>query len=92
MQQTDSNEFVLGPANGLGIGESDFSLYFGGWYRVKDAFFPYIGLRSMNYQLGLSYDITSSDLSKAKGFSGSSELSLLYFFNNETKKGLACFF
>lgn len=92
MQQSGSNEFVFGAAYGLGIGESDFSLYVGGWYRVKDAFFPYIGLRSMNYQLGLSYDITSSDLSKAKGFSSSSELSFIYFFNKETKKGLPCFF
>jgi len=92
MQQAGANEVAFGAAYGLGIGESDIHLYLGGWLRVKDALYPYVGLRSSNYQLGLSYDITSSDLSRAKGFAGSSELSFIYFFNKENRKGIPCFF
>ena len=92
MQQAGTNEVVFGAAYGLGIGETDLHLYLGAWLRIKDAFYPYIGLRSSSYQLGLSYDVTSSDLTRAKGFSGSSELSFIYFFNKENKKGIPCFF
>jgi len=92
MRQAGAHEVALGAAYGLGIGESDMHLYLGGWLRVKDAFYPYVGLRSTAYQLGLSYDITSSDLNKVKGFTGSSELSFIYFFNKENKKGIPCFF
>lgn len=92
MQQAGANEVVIGGAYGLGLGESDLHLYLGGWLRVNDAVYPYIGLRSSSYQMGLSYDITSSDLNKAKGFSGSSELSLIYFFNKEKRRGIPCFF
>ena len=92
MQQAGAYEVVFGGAYGLGLGESDLHLYLGGWLRVKDAVYPYIGLRSSSYQVGVSYDITSSDLNRAKGFSGSSELSFLYFFNKEKRKGIPCFF
>ena len=92
MRQSGASEIVIGGAYGLSLGESDMSLYMGAWLRVKDAVYPYVGLRSSVYQVGLSYDITSSDLTRVKGFTGSSELSFIYFFNKETRKGISCFF
>lgn len=92
MQQAGANEIVMGGAYGLTVGETDLDLYLGAWLRVKDAVYPYVGLRSTTYQLGLSYDITSSDLSRTKGFSGGSEISFIYFFNKNTAKGIPCFF
>jgi len=92
MRQAGNNQVVMGAAYGLALGEPDKLLYLGAWLRVKDAFYPYVALRTANYQLGISYDITSSDLRRAKGFSGSSELSFIYFFNSENRKGIPCFF
>lgn len=92
MQQARTSEFVIGGAYGMALGEADRLLYLGTWLRINDAFYPYVGLRNANYQLGLSYDITSSDLKRAKGFSGSSEISFIYFFNTEKRRGIPCFF
>jgi type IX secretion system PorP/SprF family membrane protein len=92
MQQAGVNEFVIGGAYGLALGEADKFFYFGAWLRAKDAVYPYLGIRTAAYQLGLSYDITSSDLKRAKGFTGSSELTFIYFFNKENRKGIPCFF
>lgn len=92
MRQAGNNEIVVGGAYGLALGEQDKLLYLGGWLRAQDALYPYVGLRTSNYQLGLSYDITSSDLKRAKGFSGSSELSFIYFFNAGVRRGIPCFF
>ncbi len=92
MQQNGTNEIVMGGAYGLGIAETDLQLYLGGWLRTGDAFYPYLGLRATEYQVGLSYDITQSDLKRSRGFTGSSELSFIYFFNKDKKKGIPCFF
>ncbi len=93
MEQNAATESVLGAAYGLGLGETEMSLYLGSWLRIKDAFYPYIGLRTPAYQLGISYDIMNSDISRTNRFSGSSEFSFIYFFNKERrKKGIPCFF
>ncbi len=92
MNQAGSSDVVVGGAYGLGIGDTDNSLYLGTWLRLKDAVYPYIGLQTASFQLGLSYDITVSDLKKTKGFSGSSELTFIYFFNKNSNKGIPCFF
>lgn len=92
MYQGGANETVLGAAYGFGLGDSDNYLYAGGWFRSKDAVYPYLGLRTASFQLGLSYDITISDLRQTKGYSGSSELSFIYFFNRSSTKGIPCFF
>lgn len=92
MYQGGANEVVAGGAYGLGLGEADKYFYFGAWLRVKDAVYPYVAIRMPDYQVGLSYDITSSDLRVRKNFSGSSELSFIYFFNRNKSKGIPCFF
>jgi hypothetical protein len=92
MYQGGANEVVAGGAYGLGLGEADKYFYLGAWLRVKDAIYPYLAIRMPDYQVGLSYDITSSDLRVRKNFSGSSELSFIYFFNRNKSRGIPCFF
>ena len=93
MQQARNNQTVVGMAYGMGVGDLNVHVYAGAWLRVNDAVYPYIGLRTDNYQLGISYDITHSDLKKTAGFAGSSELSFIYFFNQKDKRNrIPCFF
>ncbi len=92
MQQAGATELVLGVAYGLGVGTQDLTLYFGAWMRANDAFYPYLSIRTNGYQVGLSYDITRSDINRVKNFSGSTELSFIYYFNAERGKGIPCFF
>ncbi|MDE3253327.1 MAG: PorP/SprF family type IX secretion system membrane protein [Bacteroidota bacterium] len=93
MQQAGNNEYVVGGAYGAGIGNSEMSIYLGAWLRAGDAFYPYAGIRGKDFQLGLTYDITRSDISRIQRYSGSSEISFLYYFTNgERKKGIPCFF
>jgi type IX secretion system PorP/SprF family membrane protein len=92
MQQAASNEVVVGGAYGLGLSDSDNFLYIGTWMRTRDAVYPYIGLRTQSFQVGLTYDVTTSDLRKLQGYSGGSELSFILYFNRNTSKGLPCFF
>jgi type IX secretion system PorP/SprF family membrane protein len=54
-------------------------------YRVKDAFSPYIGFNSKNFTLGMSYDITTSDLSKIQKGSNSFEISLSFIGRKKTQ-------
>ncbi|MDP1811876.1 MAG: PorP/SprF family type IX secretion system membrane protein [Sediminibacterium sp.] len=93
MEQGGANEYVLGAAYGITLGTSDKQLYTGAWLRVNDAVYPYLGLRANEYQVGLSYDITRSGISRVNKWSGSTELSFIYYFNNSgKKKGIPCFF
>ncbi len=92
MQQGGSSEVVFGGAYGLGLGDDGKYLYIGTWMRTKDAVYPYAGLRTPSFQVGISYDVTTSDLRKVKGYSGGSELTFIYYFNKNTSKGIPCFF
>lgn len=93
MQQGGAAEYVAGLAYGFGLGEPDRNLYLGNWLRVNDAWYPYAGLRTPDFQLGLSYDVTSSDIKRQKKLTGSLELSFQYFFvEGIRKKGIPCFF
>ena len=61
--------------------------------RAGDAVYPYKGLRTEKFQVGISYDITQSDLRKSNGFTGSSEISFIWFFDQRNKgKIIPCFF
>jgi hypothetical protein len=93
MQQGGASEYVIGGACGFGVGNSQTSLYAGGWLRAGDALYPYLSLRTPEYQFGLSYDITSSDINQSNRFTDSTEISFIYFFNaDRRKKGIPCFF
>ena len=92
MQQARNTQAVLGAAYGWGIGETGYHLYTGAWLRAGDAVYPYTGLRTNNFQVGISYDITQSDLRKSAGFTGSSELSFIFFFDQQNKRNIIPFF
>jgi type IX secretion system PorP/SprF family membrane protein len=93
MQQAQAAEFVIGGAYGMAVSGTDYSLYAGGWLRINDAVYPYAALQSNGWQVGLSYDITQTDIRQTAKKAGSLELSLQIFFNNTLrKKGIPCFF
>lgn len=60
--------------------EQDISVFAGAWYRHQDAVIPYVGYVYNNFQLGLSYDITISDLNLARTRNRSIEISVIYHF------------
>lgn len=93
MQQGSASAYVAGTAYGWALGATENEFYLGAWLRAKDALYPYVGLRIPAYQLGLSYDITSSDIQRQQKMAGSLELSFQYFFTEGVrKKGIPCFF
>lgn len=93
MHQGDASAYVAGTAYGFGLGRTDSEIYLGAWLRAGDALYPYVGLRTAAYQLGLSYDITNSDIQRQQKIAGSMELSFQYFFTEGIRrKGIPCFF
>jgi type IX secretion system PorP/SprF family membrane protein len=54
------------------------ALYGGLWMRTKDAVYPSIGLDYNELNVGLSYDINTSDLQRASNSKGGYEISLTY--------------
>lgn len=76
MQQAKSIEFNLGGAIGLNVGNN--YLYFGAFNRFKDAIYPYVSFQTNSFQVGLSYDITTSYLKNYKPLRQSLELSFVF--------------
>lgn len=76
MQQSGATEINAGTS--LGYHLDGASLYFGGWYRNKDAIIALAGVEFSNLTFGFSYDITTSDAAKATNGQGGFELSLTY--------------
>lgn len=74
--QQKASEALVG---GIGIFDidDDKSFQVGGWYRLKDAIIPYVGLIWQGYEIGLSYDVTTSQLTSSK-IKNSFELSLKF--------------
>lgn len=67
--QLKAFDINLGGAIGYSIVSGKLNqstLMIGTWYRAKDAMIIYGGIKYKNNQLGLSYDITSSDLNDIK--------------------------
>ncbi len=62
---------------------------FGGGYRNDDAAFAYTGLKIKDVQLGLSYDINTSDFQDATNKKGGFEMSLVYEFERKKKPPIA---
>jgi hypothetical protein len=54
------------------------NLYAGAWYRLKDAFIPYVGLEFGSFRVGFTYDVTMSNLQTATQRRGGSEVSLIW--------------
>lgn len=80
-RQAGASETVLGGAVSFNVNydeDNPIDLYAGMWYRVNDAFFPYLGLELNGLRLGFTYDINNSSLNTATNSRGGAEFSLIY--------------
>jgi type IX secretion system PorP/SprF family membrane protein len=76
-RQGTASEKILGTYVQLNVNDyTDFM--FGGYYRFKDAFAPFVGVDWKNFIVGVSYDVNASKLSSLTRNVNSFELSLTY--------------
>lgn len=84
MQQGSATETMLGTYVQLNVNpQTDFM--FGGYYRFKDAFAPFVGIDWKNFIIGLSYDVNASKLRTMTRNVNAFELSLTYVKRNGDK-------
>lgn len=84
MQQGNAKEQMLGVYAQYNVNE-ETDLMIGGYYRVKDAVAPFIGIDWRNFLVGLSYDVNTSKLGAMTKNANSFELSLSYIKRQGTK-------
>ena len=77
MKQGTAHETMLGAYAQIKGGEG-FDFLCGANYRFKDALVPFAGFLYKDFTLGLSYDVTTSDLGKVAGNANAFEISLSY--------------
>lgn len=77
MKQGNASEKMAGILGSYLVGENT-SLFLGTNYRFEDAIIVLTGVEYGSWRLGISYDLTSSDLGKAVPGTNSLELSLTY--------------
>jgi type IX secretion system PorP/SprF family membrane protein len=100
MRTSLSSQTTFGLVYGFNLNggqENDASEFLvGSWLRLKDAVVPYIGLKVGNIQGGISYDITTSQVSIANKGMGGLELSIQtildYNPNRQALKKIRCKF
>lgn len=78
MYQNNAREIIPSLALQYHLPDADAFLIGGASYRIDDAIVPYAGIQYKEYSLGLSYDITLSDLNAANNSRGGLEISLIY--------------
>lgn len=61
------------------------AIYFGGWFRFKDAGIACFAFDYQNFRVGISYDINISSLTAASNGRGGLEISLRYIFGKAGK-------
>ena len=84
MRQGTAFEAMAGFYTQINVDEqTDFML--GGYYRVKDAIAPYVGIDYKNFVIGLSYDANASGLRPLTKNVNSFELTLSYIKRSGTK-------
>jgi len=93
--QAGAHETVVGGAMQIPAGdpetqENPVSFFAGLWYRLNDAFIPYVGLDYSNFSLGVTYDVNTSDLKTASNSRGGIEISLIYIKKPAENKGVPC--
>jgi type IX secretion system PorP/SprF family membrane protein len=67
MRQSKATDLNIGSSVGYSMNADKSTIVRGGlWYRAADAVILSAGIRFRNYDLGLSYDITSSGLNQVK--------------------------
>ncbi|HLG41166.1 MAG TPA: type IX secretion system membrane protein PorP/SprF, partial [Chitinophagaceae bacterium] len=79
--QSGASYFSIGGALGyylLTSDEKDLILNGGCWYWSNNAVIPYVGFSYANYQIGLTYDITISQLAQAARRAHTFELCLVF--------------
>lgn len=59
-------------------------------YRIKDAVYPYLGLKLNDFTFGASYDVNTSNLGKLANGASSFELSLMYTDSRKQKGFFKC--
>jgi len=92
LKQGGNNTSIFGGYYGMDIlqdygsrGEDKFTLYLGGFYRLRDALVPVVKIDYYRITLGLSYDINTSQLKSASQFRGGFEMSASYRTTINTK-------
>ena len=82
MSQGAATNQVVGLAYGYSPHEfnDDNVIYFGAFYRNKDAIYPYVGYLFNDLQIGVTYDINVTNLQISNSRNKSFELSLIYHF------------
>ncbi len=91
--QAGASETVVGGALAAPIdplSQNPSNVYAGLWYRLNDAFIPYIGLEFSGMRIGASYDVNVSGLKSASQSKGGIEISLIYVKRPEGFKGIPC--
>jgi len=85
MRQGTAAEGTIGVYGQINVNaETDFMV--GGYYRVKDAVAPYVGIDYKNFVIGLSYDANASKLGSMTKNVNSFELSLSYIKRSGTRR------
>jgi type IX secretion system PorP/SprF family membrane protein len=64
------------------------SLHLGLWNRFRDALYPYIGIESKNWLIGVSYDVINSEIRNSYNSVQSMEFSFAWHFSSVKKAGL----
>ncbi len=86
--QAGASYFSIGGALGYYLAGNEISgdviLNAGLWYWSDNALIPYLGISYGNFQVGLSYDITTSTLTEAAKRANTFELSLILRGNGKT--------
>lgn len=77
MHQGTASETMIGTYVQYNVNE-ETDLMLGGYYRVKDAIAPFVGVDWRNFIIGLSYDANASKLGSMSRNVNSFELSLTY--------------
>ncbi|MDX2002455.1 MAG: PorP/SprF family type IX secretion system membrane protein [Chitinophagales bacterium] len=80
--QSAAREATAGLTFGYSISDNS-SVYFGTYYRIKDAIIPMVAYEISSFRIGASFDATVSDLRSANSSKGAFELSLIYIHNNQ---------
>lgn len=79
MRQSNASETTLGLAYGYYLTEENKDELIGGmWLRYKDALIPYLGFQRANLTVGLSYDLTVSELQTGAQVRNAFELTLIF--------------
>ena len=84
MHQGTASETMLGTYVQLNV-NAETDVMIGGYYRLKDAVAPFVGLDYKNFVIGLSYDANTSKLGALSKSVNSFELSLSYIKRNSNR-------